>query len=39
MIKQYFFIIYHFQTDNQNEALNQIIKNYLRTYISKNQTV
>ena len=39
MIKQHFFTAYHLQTDNQNEALNQIIENYLRAYISKNQTV
>ena len=37
MIKQYLFITYYSQTNSQNEALNQIIKNYLRAYISKNQ--
>ena len=39
MIKQHLSITYHSQTDDQNEALNQIIKNYLRAYISENQTV
>ncbi len=37
MIKWYFSIIYHSQMNNQSEALNQIIKNYLRAYISENQ--
>ena len=39
MIKQCLFIIYHSQTDNQSEALNWIIENYLRAYTSENQTV
>jgi len=39
MIKQHFSIIYYFQINDQNEALNQIIKNYLRTYTLKNQTM
>ena len=39
MIKQCFSTAYHFQTDDQNEALNQIIENYLRIYTSENQIV
>ena len=39
IIKQQLSIIYHFQTDNQNEVLNQIIEDYLRAYIFKNQTM
>ena len=30
---------YHSQTDDQSEALNQIIENYLRAYTSEDQTV
>ena len=36
MIKWCFFIAYHFQMNDQNEALNYIIENYLKTYTSKN---
>ena len=39
MIKQWLSITYYSQTDSQSKALNQIIENYLRTYISENQTV
>src|SRR5205809_8112468 len=39
MIKQQLSITYHSQTDDQSEALNQIIKNYLRAYTSEDQTV
>jgi len=39
MIKQQLSTAYHLQTDNQSKALNQIIKNYLKAYISENQTV
>ena len=39
MIKQHLSITYHFQINSQNEILNQIIKNYLRIYISKNQII
>ncbi len=36
MIKQHLSIIYHSQINNQSEALNQIIKNYLCVYTSEN---
>src|SRR5436190_23587054 len=39
MIKQCLSITYHLQTNSQSEALNQIIKNYLRAYTFKDQTV
>ena len=39
MIKWHLSIAYHFQTDSQSEALNQIIENYLRAYTSEDQTV
>ena len=39
MIKQHFFTAYHLQMNSQSEALNQIIKNYLRAYTSENQTI
>ena len=39
MIKQCLSTAYHSQTDDQSKALNQIIKNYLRAYTLKNQTV
>jgi len=39
MIKQQLSITYHSQTNSQSEALNQIIKNYLRAYTSEDQTV
>ena len=39
LIKQHLSITYHSQTNDQSEALNQIIKNYLRAYTFKNQTV
>ena len=39
IIKQQLSTVYHSQTDDQNEALNQIIENYLRVYIFENQTV
>jgi len=39
MIKWWFFIIYHSQTDNQSKTLNQIIKNYLKAYTSENQII
>ena len=39
MIKWYFSITYHFKMNNQSKALNWIIKNYLRAYISEDQTV
>ena len=39
IIKQQLFTAYYFQTDSQNEILNKIIKNYLRVYTFKNQTI
>ena len=39
MIKQHLSTAYHFQMNDQNEALNQIIENYLRAYTSEDQTV
>jgi len=39
MIKQCLSTAYHSQINSQNEALNQIIKNYLHVYTSEDQTV
>ena len=39
MIKQQLSITYYSQTDDQSEALNWIIENYLRAYTSEDQTV
>ena len=39
IIKWYFSITYHLQMNDQSEALNQIIKNYLRAYTSEDQTM
>ena len=39
MIKQCFFTAYHLQMNDQSEALNQIIQNYLWTYTSEDQKV
>jgi len=38
IIKRRLSTAYHPQTDGQNEALNQIIEDYLRAYTSDNQT-
>ena len=35
MIKQQLSTAYHLQMNNQSEALNQIIKNYLKAYTSE----
>ena len=39
MIKWHFSITYHSQMNDQSEALNWIIENYLRAYTSENQTM
>src|SRR5947207_5726845 len=39
MIKQCLSTAYHPQTDGQSEALNQIIKDYLRVYTFEDQRV
>src|SRR2546430_1251028 len=39
MIKRRMSITHHPQTNSQSEALNKIIKDYLRAYSSEDQTV
>ena len=39
MIKKHMFTVYYFQTDDQNEVLNHIVKDYLHVYSAENQTI
>ena len=39
MIKKHMFTVYHFQTDDQSEVLNHIVKDYLCVYNAEDQTI
>ena len=39
IIKRHMSTTYHLQTDGQNEALNRIIKDYLRAYSSEDPII